>query len=222
MTHDAGSDLDHFELQAGQRPAGHRFRQFDATQEVGQIVGQRVQLQPHLVVAEPLAGQPRPVEGILALLDVLLGRAALIVEPHHPIRVHRQVGDDEAHAGEQLARMPFDLGNHPAWLVPALRLILEVLVEPLDLDLRGVPDRPGQLVRDLLAQDIVGGQPDGVEIACLFQTLIDRGVGLAAVRPFDKQFEFCFEIPSPPQGASPHQKGIAGWTMESWFDLSIC
>jgi hypothetical protein len=36
------------------------------------------------------------VEGVLALLDMLLGGAALIVEPHHPIRFHRQVCDDEA------------------------------------------------------------------------------------------------------------------------------
>jgi len=35
-----------------------------------------------LVVAEPLARQPRPVEGILSFPDVLPGGAALIVEPH--------------------------------------------------------------------------------------------------------------------------------------------
>jgi hypothetical protein len=64
---------------------------------------------------------------------VLLGGAPLIVEPHHPVRVHRQVGDYEAHAGEQLARGPLDFGNHPAWFVPTLRLILEILMETLDL-----------------------------------------------------------------------------------------
>lgn len=31
-----------------------------------------MQLQPHLVVAEPFAGQPRPAEGVFAFLDVLL------------------------------------------------------------------------------------------------------------------------------------------------------
>jgi hypothetical protein len=34
-----------------------------------------------------------------SLLDMLLGGAALIVETHHTIRFHGQVGDDEAHAG---------------------------------------------------------------------------------------------------------------------------
>ena len=65
-----------------------------------------MQLQPHLVVAEPFAGQPRSAEGVFALLDVLLLCAALVIEQHHPIRLHRQVGDDETHAGEEFTWMP--------------------------------------------------------------------------------------------------------------------
>jgi hypothetical protein len=49
---------------------------------------------------------------------VLFGGAALVVEAHHPVRVHRHIGDDEAHFWEQLARMPFDLGGDTAGLVP--------------------------------------------------------------------------------------------------------
>ena len=75
------------------------------------------------------------LKAYLPILDRLLGSAALIIEPHHPVWLHRQIGEDEADAGEQLARMPFDLGYHAARLVPALRLILEVLVEPLHLGL---------------------------------------------------------------------------------------
>ncbi len=44
--------VDQLELQAAERPVGHGLRQFDAAQEGGQIVGQRVQVQPDLVVAE--------------------------------------------------------------------------------------------------------------------------------------------------------------------------
>ncbi len=55
MTHDPGTDLDQLELEAGQRPIGHGLRQFDAAQEGCQVVGQRVQLQPYLIVAEPPA-----------------------------------------------------------------------------------------------------------------------------------------------------------------------
>ena len=101
MAHEAGSDLDQLQLKARQGPVGHRLGQLDAAQEGGEVVGQRVQLQPNLVVAEPLARQPRPAEGVFALLDVLLGGAASIVKADHPVRLHRQVGDDEAHAGER-------------------------------------------------------------------------------------------------------------------------
>lgn len=57
-------------------------------------LGQCVQLQPHLGVAELPAGEPCPTKGIFTFLDVLLGGAALVVEPHDPLRFHRQVGDD--------------------------------------------------------------------------------------------------------------------------------
>jgi hypothetical protein len=76
---------------------------------------------PSLIVAWQGIAQQCPEK-------VLLGGAALVVEPHHhPVRLHRQVGDDEADTREQLARMPFDLGNHTARLVPGRGLILEVL-----------------------------------------------------------------------------------------------
>lgn len=47
-----GADLDQLELHAGGRPVGHSLGQFNAAQEGGEVVGQRGQLQPHLVVAE--------------------------------------------------------------------------------------------------------------------------------------------------------------------------
>ena len=83
-------------------------------QEVGQVVGQGEQLQPGLVVLERAARQLRPLHRVLALLDPLLRRAAAVVEPDHPLRVPPQVGDDEADAGEQLARVPLHLGHHAA------------------------------------------------------------------------------------------------------------
>jgi len=55
VTHDAGTDLDQLQMQTGQRPASHGPGQVDAAQKGGQVVGQRVQSQPDLVVAEPLA-----------------------------------------------------------------------------------------------------------------------------------------------------------------------
>jgi len=195
MAHDARPDLDQLELQTGQRPVSYRLGERDAAQEGGQIVGQGVQLQPDLVVAEPPARQPRPVEGVLPFLDVLLGGAALVVEPHHPVRLHRQVGDDEADTREQLARMPFDLGDHTARLVPRPCLILEVLEEPFDLGQGWPSHRPCQPMRDLLAQDVVGGQPDGVEILRLFQPRIDRGDRVGSVGPEEASPKVAASIP---------------------------
>ena len=77
MTDHTCPDLDQLQLQAGQRPVGHGLGQLDAAQEGGQIVRQGVQLQPHLIVAELPARQPRPAKGVFALFDVLLGGAAL-------------------------------------------------------------------------------------------------------------------------------------------------
>jgi hypothetical protein len=39
-----------------------------------------VQLEAHIVVAKPFAGQARPVEGVFAFLDILFCLTALIVE----------------------------------------------------------------------------------------------------------------------------------------------
>ena len=88
---------------------------------------------------------------------------------------------------EQLARMPFDLGDHPAFLVPGRRLILEVLIEALDLGLRGSPDRARQPMRDLLAQDVARRQPDGVEITCLFQSFVERRDRIGGIGPEEPQ-----------------------------------
>jgi hypothetical protein len=74
---DAGPDLDQLQLQPGQRPVCHGLGQFDVAHEGREVVGQRVQLQPHLVVAEPLAIQPRPAKGILSFVDARPGSVCL-------------------------------------------------------------------------------------------------------------------------------------------------
>ncbi len=69
-------------LRQGQRP-----------HEVGEIVSQGVKLEANGIAAELSARQPRPFDGVLALLDVLLRFAPLIVEPCHPLGRTAQVGD---------------------------------------------------------------------------------------------------------------------------------
>lgn len=48
--------------------------------------------------------------------------------------------------------MPFDIGDHPAWLVPGGRLILEVPEEPFDLGQRRPPSGPGQPMHNLVLE----------------------------------------------------------------------
>jgi hypothetical protein len=77
------------------------------------------------LAAKVAAREPRPFDRVLAFLDVLLARAALVVEGDDTLDRPRQVGDDEADPRIQLAWMPFDLGHDAARLVPALRPIGE-------------------------------------------------------------------------------------------------
>jgi hypothetical protein len=85
-------------------------------------------------------------------LDPPLGRAPSVGEPDHPFRAPPQVRRHEADTGEQLARVPFDLGHHPPSTVPRLRPIPEAVVEDLRL-LRGATHRALQQVDDVSLQD---------------------------------------------------------------------
>ncbi len=76
-----------------------------------------MQVQLNLVVAEPQAQPPRPLEGVFASLDMLIGGAAPVVEADHPIRPHGKVGYNEDDTWEQLFRIPLDLRDHKALLV---------------------------------------------------------------------------------------------------------
>jgi hypothetical protein len=49
MAHDPGADLDQLLAQRGQRSMPDPLRQGQRAQEVGEVVGQRVQLEPHAV-----------------------------------------------------------------------------------------------------------------------------------------------------------------------------
>ena len=77
-----------------------------------------MKLKSDLIIAEPFAGEPRPVDRVFAFLDVLFRCSALIVEPDDPVRFHRQIGDDEAHAREQITGVPLDLCDDAARFAP--------------------------------------------------------------------------------------------------------
>src|SRR3989449_11742631 len=84
--------------------------------------------QSHLVGPKPMAREPGPVGGGLALFDPLLGRSALVVEADDGAIRAGQGGDDEAHPREEFPKVMLDLGDHPARSVPRGGLILEAAV----------------------------------------------------------------------------------------------
>ncbi len=103
MPDNHGADLHQPVAQRGERPVLDLLGQRQGAQEVGEVVGQRVQLQPHSVGGEPHAGQPRPGNRGLAFLDVQIHRAALVVEGVHPLGRAAHVGHDEPYTRVGLA-----------------------------------------------------------------------------------------------------------------------
>ena len=129
-------------------------RQRQCAQEVAEIVGERMQLQPDGVVGELAAGETRPSDGIFPLLDMLLRRAALIVEGDDPLSRPSEVGHDKPDPGIEFARMPLDLGDDAAGFGSTGRLIAEIRVVPPHILWRPA-DRALQKVSDVALQDCV-------------------------------------------------------------------
>lgn len=96
------------------------------------------------------------------------------MEPYDPVRIHQQLSDYEDNTQKQLAQMPFDLGDRSARPAPRCRLALGVLAEALVLGPRGSCHWPRQPMGDLLAQDDVGRQTDGVKEPGFLQPLMGR------------------------------------------------
>ena len=71
MAHDLGTDLDQLLPQAGQRLLRDGLGQRQRPHEVGEIVGQRVQLETHRIGGERAARQARPLDRVLASFDPL-------------------------------------------------------------------------------------------------------------------------------------------------------
>src|SRR5215472_15279720 len=110
-------------LQAAERPLLDPRGQRQPPPQIPEVIGNDTQPEPHLIGAEAMAAQPRHRDRLLALLYPLFSRTTLVVEAHHRPVVERQVGHDEAHAGEQFPAMEFDLRHHPPGYRPTRRLI---------------------------------------------------------------------------------------------------
>ena len=70
------------------------------------------------------------------------------------------VGDHETYFGEQITGMPLELVDHAALILPAVRLVLEVLADAFDPSLRESPNPTCQPISDLHLQHGTFGQTD--------------------------------------------------------------
>lgn len=129
-----------------------------------------MKLQPHGVWREPRAGAPRPHQRVLSFLDVLLGRAAVVIEGQHPLVGQAAVGDDETHTWEQLAGMELHFGHDPARLRPTLRPVVEAGVVADDTARRPTGAALGLEV-DPFIELSVAFDADGVVPALSFQQI---------------------------------------------------
>src|SRR6516225_2441683 len=117
----------------------------------------------------------------LAFLDPLFARAALVVERDDPLGGAAHVGDDESDARNKLARVPLDLGDHPARLGPASRLIAEVGVVPPNI-VRRATDWALEQVADPVLEDLIGWNTDGILDPLGFEILVDPRHGESRIR----------------------------------------
>ncbi len=131
MVYDPRSGLDQLLPKRRQRPVFDVAGEDKSTQEAGEIVGQREELKPHRIVEEAVAGEPRPFERVLALLDPLFGGSATVVEPNDIRCVSCEIGHDKTHSREQRTGVPLHLCHDPPRTIPTLGLILKARVVDL-------------------------------------------------------------------------------------------
>jgi len=135
-------------------------------------------LKPDGVGGERAARKPRPSDRALAFLYSLFARPTFVVEGDDVLGRTRHVGDDEADARIEFARMPLDFRDDAARLRPASRSVGEVRVGSPDIK-RGAADRAFEQIADAFLQDTVGRQPDRVFDPFAFEILVDLGIGEA-------------------------------------------
>ena len=115
-------------LQAGQRPVLNPSRQTHTPPQIPQVVGQQTQRQPHLVRAKTMTRKAGHLYGLLPLLDPLLRRPALVIEPHYRPTWRLQIGHDEPHSREQLPGMELHLCHYSSCCPPTGGLVEKALV----------------------------------------------------------------------------------------------
>jgi hypothetical protein len=85
MADDLCADLDQLFAQTGQRPRLRRLGHRQRPHEIAKVVRQGMKLQANRIGGEGTARQPGPLDRALALFDVLLAGAAVVVEGDDPL-----------------------------------------------------------------------------------------------------------------------------------------
>src|SRR5664279_4378970 len=116
---------------------------------------------------------------LLALLDPLLRRAPLVIEPYHRPARRLQVGHDEAYSREQLPSMELHLRHHTSRRLPARGLIEEALVPHQGIVARSSYG-PRQELRDVALQAVIGGYANDCKKSTVHPRMKIRG---ATLRP---------------------------------------
>ena len=93
---------------------------------------------------------------------MLLRRATVIIERHHPLGRARQISDDETDARNQLAGVPLHFGHDTALLVPRSGLIAEAGVETANMVGRAT-DRSRKQMGNVPLENRVRFEADDVE-----------------------------------------------------------
>jgi hypothetical protein len=92
----------------------------------------------------------------------------------------RHVGDDEADTRIEFARMPFDLGDHPARYRPASGLIGEARIGSAHV-IRWAANGAVEQISDPFLQGAVCRQTYGIFDPFGFEKLVDLGIGKSGV-----------------------------------------
>src|ERR1700680_1065564 len=119
---------------------------------------------------------------LLALLDPLLRRAPLIVEPDYRPARQAQIRDDETDSREQFPEVELHLRHYSPRRFPTGRLVQKALV-PDHWFMTGAAQGTLQQFRKVPLQILVGRYADGILHAALLQRFVDLRFGKGRVRP---------------------------------------
>jgi len=128
-------------------------------------------LDPATLLSSVIAGL---VAGVLAVTFMFSYSAVIFTGElaDYVPRATGQVGDDEADAGNQFLRMPFDFGHDTTLPVPASSLIAETGIVS-EHPLRRATDGPGQQMADAFLEHLVLWYTDRVQEAFGFEVLVN-------------------------------------------------